>query len=150
MTVFLTILAISATVTLIPLGQPASAKSMYDLGYDHGCTDANAGGHPYLESPGKGPSFHTDAFMQGYNDGYSACSHSTVDTPRPQDTPNTGSYSQGLNDGKAKARQDHINGDKYNSYCGIGHPDSYCLGYKAGYAAGWGAAPVLLHNRQTK
>ena len=75
MTVFLTILAISATVILIPLGQPASAKSMYDLGYDHGCTDANAGGHPYLESPGKGPSFHTDAFMQGYNDGYSDCSH---------------------------------------------------------------------------
>jgi len=51
----------------------ASAISAYDSGYNHGCSDAHSGGHPYLDSPGKGPSFHTGTFMQGYDTGYSAC-----------------------------------------------------------------------------
>lgn len=28
----------------------------------------------YINQPEKGPSFHTDEFMSGYNDGYDACS----------------------------------------------------------------------------
>jgi hypothetical protein len=38
----------------------------YASGYSHGCSDARAGGHPYLNSH---PT-HTEAFMGGYNDGY--------------------------------------------------------------------------------
>jgi hypothetical protein len=36
---------------------------------NHGCSDAKAGGHPYINSPSKGSAFHTANFMQGYNDG---------------------------------------------------------------------------------
>ena len=28
----------------------------------------------YINQPGKGPSFHTDRFIDGYNDGFDACS----------------------------------------------------------------------------
>jgi hypothetical protein len=63
-------------IIIITSSQPASA-SPYSAGYSHGCSDATAGGHPYLNSPGKGSAFHTANFMQGYNDGYGACSHSS-------------------------------------------------------------------------
>jgi pyruvate dehydrogenase complex dehydrogenase (E1) component len=54
----------------------ASSSDPYDSGYDHGCNDA---GIPdpsdrYINQPEKGPSFHTDAFMQGYHDGFEGCS----------------------------------------------------------------------------
>ena len=49
-----------------------SDDERYDSGYDHGCSDANAEDHPYLDNSG-GKSSHTAIFMQGYNDGYSEC-----------------------------------------------------------------------------
>jgi hypothetical protein len=54
----------------------AGSKSPYDSGYDHGCDDAGISdpSDRYINEPGKGPSFHTDEFMQGYNAGYNACS----------------------------------------------------------------------------
>jgi hypothetical protein len=48
----------------------------YDSRHGHGCSDAQSGGHPYLDTPSKGPRDYTGSFMQGYNDGYSACSAS--------------------------------------------------------------------------
>jgi hypothetical protein len=48
---------------------------------NHGCSDAKAGGHPYINSPSKGSAFHTANFMQGYNDGYRICSHSSNTGP---------------------------------------------------------------------
>jgi hypothetical protein len=54
----------------------ASESSPYDSGYDHGCDDADISDPDdrYINQPGKGPSFHTDEFMRGYNSGYNSCS----------------------------------------------------------------------------
>lgn len=54
----------------------ASSKSPYDSGYDHGCDDADISDPDdrYINQPEKGPSFHTNEFMNGYHDGFSACS----------------------------------------------------------------------------
>jgi hypothetical protein len=59
----------------LPLKQSVYAVSPYQSGYNHGCSDAQLGGHPYLDTPGKGPSFHTGIFMQGYYNGYNSCSN---------------------------------------------------------------------------
>jgi hypothetical protein len=53
-----------------------SESSPYESGYDHGCDDAgisNPSGR-YINQPEKGPAFHTDEFMEGYNDGFDSCS----------------------------------------------------------------------------
>ncbi len=54
----------------------AGSESPYDSGYDHGCDDADISdpSDRYINEPGKGPSFHTDEFMQGYYAGYNDCS----------------------------------------------------------------------------
>jgi hypothetical protein len=54
----------------------AGEKSSYGSGYDHGCDDAKISDPSdwYINQPEKGPSFHTDEFMNGYDDGYNACS----------------------------------------------------------------------------
>ena len=52
----------------------------YNTGYGHGCSDAQIGGHPYLNSH---PS-HTPIFMNGYQQGYADCSSSH--TPSPSTT----------------------------------------------------------------
>jgi hypothetical protein len=56
----------------------ASSNSPYDSGRDHGCDDAGISdiGDRYINQPEKGPSFHTNEFMRGYNDGYDECSGS--------------------------------------------------------------------------
>jgi hypothetical protein len=73
---FLTTLLIASI--LAPQIQLADAggKSPYDSGYDHGCDDADISDPSarYINEPGKGASFHTDEFMQGYNAGYNDCS----------------------------------------------------------------------------
>lgn len=53
-----------------------SNNARYNSGYDHGCSDAQLGGHPYLVRKG-GAESHTAIFMQGYNHGYAVCSGST-------------------------------------------------------------------------
>jgi hypothetical protein len=53
----------------------ASGKSPYESGYDHGCDDADEDfDDRYINQPERGPSFHTDAFMRGYNAGFNDCS----------------------------------------------------------------------------
>jgi hypothetical protein len=57
------------------LGQPIYAAT-HTSGYDHGCSDAQISDPSgrYINQPGKGSDFHTDAFMQAYNDGFDTCS----------------------------------------------------------------------------
>ena len=45
-------------------------------GYNRGCSDAQISdpSERYINQPGKGSDFHSDAFMQAYNDGFDACS----------------------------------------------------------------------------
>jgi len=49
----------------------------YKSGYTHGCSDAKIsdGSKRYINQPGKGPSYHTQDFMSGYNDGFETCSN---------------------------------------------------------------------------
>lgn len=64
-------------LSLAPQMQVAYArgKSPYESGYDHGCDDADEDFNDrYINQPERGPSFHTNEFMRGYNDGYDECS----------------------------------------------------------------------------
>jgi hypothetical protein len=49
--------------------------SPYESGYVHGCDDARITDFSarYINQPEKGPNFHTDEFMRGYDAGYNAC-----------------------------------------------------------------------------
>lgn len=53
----------------------ATSESPYDSGYDHGCDDADipSPSGRYINQPEKGPSFHTDEFMDGYEEGFNNC-----------------------------------------------------------------------------
>jgi hypothetical protein len=52
-------------------------KSPIESGYGHGCNDAGIIdlSDRYISQPGKGPSFHTEEFMCGYDTGYNECSN---------------------------------------------------------------------------
>jgi hypothetical protein len=120
---------ITALSGLFMSGQLAAALTPYDSGYRHGCADGRLGGHFYLDTPGKGPTFHTAAFMQGYNNGYSACVGAT----------NTNSYQHGYNQGYQKAVSSYA-GDlntNFNDSCPPSHSADFCNGYVHGYDAGW-------------
>jgi hypothetical protein len=54
----------------------SSTKSPFESGYNHGCNDSRISNFSdrYINQPGKGPSFHTDEFMRGYDTGYNDCS----------------------------------------------------------------------------
>jgi hypothetical protein len=62
----------ATAATAITTAFALSDEERYDSGYDHGCSDAKTGDHPYLDSSG-GESSHTDTFMEGYDDGYTKC-----------------------------------------------------------------------------
>ena len=49
----------------------------YRSGYNHGCSDAKISdpSKRYINQPGKGPSYHTLDFMNGYNNGFESCSN---------------------------------------------------------------------------
>jgi hypothetical protein len=57
----------------------SATTEAYESGYDHGCDDARIAdpSDRYINQPGKGPSFHTDEFMDGYYDGFYECSTGT-------------------------------------------------------------------------
>jgi hypothetical protein len=65
------------------------AQSPYDSGYDHGCGDAGIPdpARQYITQSQKGPSFHSDEFMEGYNDGYDDCQDPTVNDNNGLDLP---------------------------------------------------------------
>jgi hypothetical protein len=68
-----------------------TSESSYNAGYDHGCDDADFRypGDRYINQPGKGPSQHSDQFMNGYEDGFNACNDKgyqiTTDLPELDD-----------------------------------------------------------------
>lgn len=76
-TAFLSFLLVMSILALQIQPVDASSKSPYESGYDHGCDDADISdpSERYINQPEKGPSFHTNEFMRGYNDGYDVCSH---------------------------------------------------------------------------
>jgi hypothetical protein len=78
----------------------AGEKSPYDSGYDHGCDDAKISdpNDRYINQPEKGPSFHTNEFMRGYNDGYDACSNNSGNSDSGDRT--DGCFDEGYEDGR--------------------------------------------------
>lgn len=76
------------------------AISAHDSGFDHGCDDAKISNsdNRYINQPEKGPSFHTKAFMNGYDDGFDAClSHG--DGRDNRDTENINNNNDNFNKG---------------------------------------------------
>lgn len=67
--------AILLLVLSIPIVRPVST-SPRSAGYDHGCSDAQISdpSERYINQKEKGPSFHSDVFMQKYHEGFEACS----------------------------------------------------------------------------
>lgn len=65
-----------------------ASNDPYDSGYDHGCNDAGIldPSDRYINQPDKGPSFHTDAFMQGYYDGFDSCTNNAENIPSHEET----------------------------------------------------------------
>jgi hypothetical protein len=49
-----------------------TTKSPFESGYDHGCSDVKISDFSdrYINQPEKGPSFHTEEFMRGYDTGH--------------------------------------------------------------------------------
>lgn len=76
----------------------ASESSPYNSGFDHGCDDARISDPDdrYINQPEKGPSHHTGAFMQGYDDGFDRCSSSTPPDRERQDQSQSQSQSQSI------------------------------------------------------
>lgn len=86
-------------IFLIPYSN-ASSKSPYDSGYDHGCDDAKISdpNDRYINQPEKGPSFHANEFMKGYNDGYNVCSNDSSNSDFGEGT--NGCFDKGYEDGR--------------------------------------------------
>ena len=68
-----------ASIASIP--SAFASNNAYDSGYGHGCDDAGISdpNDRYINQPERGPSFHTGAFMDGYNAGIGSCSGSGND-----------------------------------------------------------------------
>jgi hypothetical protein len=63
------------TVSILVRHGAIAKGTPFQAGYDHGCSDAKLPfSKRYINQPGKGPQFHTQEFMSGYNAGFSACS----------------------------------------------------------------------------
>jgi hypothetical protein len=99
----------------------ALGSSPYDSGYDHGCDDAKISdpNDRYINQPEKGPSFHTNEFMRGYNDGYDNCSgNSSSDvggsTSRSDDNDNDEDNGSTNNENKFKVMVTFLEGEDRN------------------------------------
>jgi hypothetical protein len=119
-----------AIIVSIPYSN-ASSRSPYDSGYDHGCDDAKISDPDdrYINQPEKGPSFHTNEFMRGYNDGYDVCSNDSNNSELGDGT--EGCFDKGYEDG----RDNPFDIDEYDK-CGgsSGGPgnNAYYNGFVAG------------------
>jgi hypothetical protein len=71
------ILAFGIQIHAVNAFSTTITKSAFESGYGHGCNDAGTSdlSDRYINQPGKGPSFHTEEFMRGYDTGYNACSN---------------------------------------------------------------------------
>lgn len=74
---FLVLAVLSLLVIVIPTSLGfATSDNPYQSGYNHGCEDARISDSSdrYINQPEKGPGFHTNAFVDGYYNGFNACS----------------------------------------------------------------------------
>ena len=96
----ITICILACTIIVSIPYSNASSKSPYDSGYDHGCDDAKISDPDdrYVNQPEKGPNFHTNEFMRGYNDGYDACSNDSSNSDSADST--DGCFDVGYEDGR--------------------------------------------------
>ena len=106
-------------LSLVPQIQIADAggKSPYESGYDHGCDDADEDFNDrYINQPERGPSFHTEAFMRGYNAGFNDCSGGDDGNDGNEGTGSSGRDSSGGGSGGVNWEQACI---KYGDRIGI-------------------------------
>ena len=149
-------LAIAAALIVVAgasLGviQTAMAKkgTPFQAGFDHGCNDAKVMfSARYINQPGKGPNFHTQEFMSGYNRSFSKCIgkgpnvSSNVGSSSSNST-SSSLYKQGYEKGVADAKlttptagltTDNVDCESPSNLSG---QDSiqYCRGYEEGFVA---------------
>ena len=130
----------------------ASSNSPYESGRDHGCDDAEISDvdDRYINQPEKGPSFHTNEFMRGYNAGYDDCSGDGSGAGRGSGSNNgnndrgegrnfVGSYADGYEVGKPEGLNDWNSRNQHDSKCPPNDSLLWCGGYKVGYEVGWSA-----------
>ena len=142
------IVVVAASLGII---QSAIAKkgTPFQAGFDHGCNDAKVTfSARYINQPGKGPGFHTQEFMSGFNSGFSSCSGkgSTVSSNIASSSSNGTSssvFKQGYEKGVADAKlttpitgltTDNVDCESPSNLSG---QDSiqYCGGYEEGFVA---------------
>ena len=73
----ITSVIVIATLLLATTSINVYAKSPYDSGFDHGCSDSHIedASDRYINQDEKGPAYHTAEFMQGYYDGFKECGY---------------------------------------------------------------------------
>lgn len=103
----------------------ASESSPYDSGYDHGCDDAGISdpSDRYINEPGKGPSFHTEEFMSGYDAGFYSCRSGGGGFYQPDEAPSNRipqvpEIQPGPSDDGDGMRQEGID---WNAACQVAH-----------------------------
>ena len=128
------IIIVSAVVYFIVPNAMAKVTS-FQARYDHGCSDVKLTfSARYINQPGKGPSFHTQEFMNGYNVGFNACNHSSSTLYKQ-------GYAKGVADaklvqskfpGSATMSPDDVDCD--SSIDPKASNKEYCSGYQHGFA----------------
>jgi hypothetical protein len=98
-----------------------ATSDVYDSGYDHGCDDAGISDHSnrYYNQPEKGPSFHTEAFNSGYEDGLNACSGGGPDESPGERDDGDGDGNDGSSPGNAQSGR---GGMDWNKVCNTLQP----------------------------
>lgn len=80
---YLVIALLTVTILISPSISFSSASSIspYDSGWDHGCDDASISDPTdrYINQDEKGPAYHTDEFMDGYDEGFYDCNEDESD-----------------------------------------------------------------------
>lgn len=71
----ITFFVIVASLTLFSNPLFVNSTTPYDSGYEHGCDDAYISdpSDRYINQREKGPSYHTEEFMDGYYQGFDDC-----------------------------------------------------------------------------
>jgi hypothetical protein len=132
--IFLT-LFVGVTLGASPDPISASSKSTYESGYDHGCDDSELKAEDrYINEPGKGASFHTDEFMDGYRSGYQECKEDSSNDSENDDDSSSGVNSDCFKEGYNDGRDNPFSLEKYRN-CGgsIGAGNNaYYNGFVAG------------------
>jgi hypothetical protein len=127
--VILTLLA-TISIPFLFYNVDASSKSPYESGYDHAQDDCGLDTDDrYINQPGKGPSQHTRAFMNGYNDGIADCDNGNDDS----DSDSNGGGGGSLEDDIRDACMDTLNwsADRCDSLINAGKTFIICRAINA-------------------